>query len=80
LLVNALSDIVFYHILTTNQESIIMMTLEKIRTQLQDLRPARVAEATGLHFNTIREIRDNPEANPTHRAMKALSVYLEARQ
>jgi len=57
-----------------------MVTLEKIRTQLQDLRPARVAEATGLHFNTIREIRDNPEANPTHRAMKALSDYLEARQ
>jgi hypothetical protein len=57
-----------------------MMTLEKIRTQLQDLRPARVAEATGLHFNTIREIRDNPEANPTLRAMKALSDYLEARQ
>jgi hypothetical protein len=57
-----------------------MMQLETIRKQLKDLRPARVAEATGLHFNTIREIRDNPNANPTHRALKALSDYLEARQ
>jgi hypothetical protein len=57
-----------------------MMQLETIRKQLQDLRPARVAEATGLHFNTIREIRDNPNANPTYRALKSLSDYLEARQ
>lgn len=57
-----------------------MMTIEEIRKQLQDLRPARVSEATGLHANTIREIRDNPHANPTYRALKALSDYLESRQ
>ena len=56
-----------------------MMTIEAIRTQLQDLRPARVAEATGLHANTVRDIRDNPNANPTYRALKALSNYMEAR-
>lgn len=39
----------------------------------------RVAEATGLHYNTIREIRDNPDANPTHRVLAALSEYLESR-
>ncbi len=56
-----------------------MMTIEEIRKQLQDLRPIRVSEATGLHFNTIREIRDNPNANPTYRALKAISDYLESR-
>lgn len=57
-----------------------MMTIEDIRKQLQDLRPVRVSEATGLHTNTIRDIRDNPNANPTYRALKALSDYLESRQ
>lgn len=53
-----------------------MMTIEEIRRRLADMRPKRVAEATGLHYNTVREIRDNPNANPTYRAMKALSEYL----
>jgi hypothetical protein len=57
-----------------------MMTIEEIRKQLQDLRPVRVSEATGLHANTVRDIRDNPQANPTYRALKALSDYLESRQ
>ena len=57
-----------------------MMTIEEIRKQLQDLRPVRVSEATGLHTNTIRDIRDSPQANPTYRALKALSDYLESRQ
>lgn len=57
-----------------------MMTIEEIRKQLQDLRPVRVSEATGLHANTIRDIRDNPQANPTYRALKALSDYLESRR
>ena len=55
-----------------------MMTLEHIRSALQDRRIGKVAKATGLHYNTIRDIRDNPEANPTWRVMKALNDYLEA--
>ena len=54
-----------------------MMTLNHIKQRLKDLRPSRVAEATGLHFNTVRDIRDNPEANPTYKVIKALSDYLE---
>lgn len=54
-----------------------MMTLERIRAALQDRRMDRVAEATGLHYNTIREVRDNPSANPTWRVFKALNDYLE---
>jgi hypothetical protein len=57
-----------------------MMTLEQIRRQLQDRRPGLVAKETGLHFNTVRAIRDDPNANPTYKAIKALSDYLEARQ
>lgn len=54
-----------------------MMTLEKIREALQDRRIDRVSDATGLHYNTIRTVRDDPSANPTHRVMQALSDYLE---
>jgi hypothetical protein len=42
--------------------------------------PAKVAEATGLHYNTIREVRDNPDANPTYKVLKALSDYLTRRE
>lgn len=54
-----------------------MLTLEQIRAALLDRRPSRVAAGTGLHYNTIREIRDNPDANPTYKVLMALSDYLE---
>ena len=54
-----------------------MMTLEQIRNALSDRMPAKVAEATGLHYNTIREIRDNPGANPTYKVLISLSDYFE---
>ena len=57
-----------------------MLTLEQIRESLRDRMPARVAEATGLHYNTIREVRDNPDANPTYKVLKALSDYLTRRE
>jgi len=53
-----------------------MMTLEEIRGMLQDRRVSIVAEATGIHFNTIRDIRDNKDANPTYRVMTKLAEYL----
>lgn len=56
-----------------------MLTLEMIRSLLQDRRVPLVAEATGLHYNTIRQIRDTPEANPTYKVVKALSDYLEGK-
>jgi hypothetical protein len=56
-----------------------MMTLEKIREALADRRLPIVSEATGLHCNTIRQIRDKPESNPTYNVLKALSDYLEGR-
>lgn len=56
-----------------------MMSLEQIRNALSDRMPVKVAEATGLHYNTIREVRDNPDANPTYKVLMALSNYLEGR-
>jgi hypothetical protein len=56
-----------------------MLTLEMIRSLLQDRRVPLVAEATGLHYNTIRQIRDTPSANPTYKVVKALSDYFEGR-
>ena len=53
-----------------------MHTLEQIRTALADRRPGMVAKATGLHINTVRDVRDNPGANPSYRVIKALSDYL----
>lgn len=57
-----------------------MMTLEQIREALSDRMPGKVAEATGIHYNTVRQMRDNPNANPTHKVMLALSNYLESRK
>ena len=54
-----------------------MMKLEDIRGLLQDRRVSIVAKATGIHFNTIREIRDNENANPTYKVMTKLTDYLE---
>lgn len=36
-----------------------------------------VAEATGVHYNTVRSVRDNVDVNPTYKVLKALSDYLE---
>lgn len=77
------SDIVAYNLHTKTiffNIAKIMMTLEQIRQALSDRMPIKVAEATGLHYNTIRQVRDNPNANPTHKVLQALSDYLESRK
>ena len=53
-----------------------MMTLEQIKAALRDRRISMVARATDLHVNTVIEVRDSPDANPTYRVLKALSDYL----
>ena len=54
-----------------------MMTLNNIRIALQDRRIGLVSQATGLHVNTIRDLRDGENANPSYRVLAALSDYLE---
>lgn len=54
-----------------------MLSLEKIRIMLKDRKPTIIAAATGLHYNTITNVRDNPRSNPSYKVIKALSDYLE---
>jgi hypothetical protein len=54
-----------------------MLALQQIREALQDRTISKVSRATGLHPNTVRKVRNNPHANPTHRVLLALSSYLE---
>lgn len=52
------------------------MSLEQIRAALKDRKISVVARATSIHPNTIRNIINKTEANPTHRVIKALTDYL----
>lgn len=54
-----------------------MLTLEQIRQRLQDRRPGMVAQATGLHINTVMNVRDKPNRNCSYNVVKALSDYFE---
>lgn len=53
-----------------------MMKLDDIKKALKDRRVSVVAKATGIHFNTIRDIRDKDSANPTYNIVTKLSDYL----
>lgn len=53
------------------------MKLHEIKEALQDRRLNVVAQATGIHENTIRTIRDNPNANPTYKVVESLVKYLK---
>lgn len=67
-----------HRMMSTPQHNIFnnMLTLEQIRAQLQDRRLTVIAERTGLHPNTLRDIRNNADCNPSHRVLSALSCYL----
>jgi hypothetical protein len=53
-----------------------ILTLEQITASLQDRRAAVVAKATGIHYNTVRKLRDGAQINPTYSTLVALSNYL----
>jgi hypothetical protein len=57
-----------------------IMGLEQIRQGLQDRRLTVVAQATGLHYNTVRAISTGENTNPTHETMQRLADYLEGRE
>lgn len=52
-----------------------MLSLPEIRERLRDRRVRRVAEAIGVHHQTIYNVMD-PSSNPQHSTLKALSDYL----
>lgn len=53
-----------------------MLDLDEIKAALQDRRLDVVSDATGLHRNTIAGIRSGKVADPSYKAVKALSDYL----
>ena len=57
------------------KKGVFMLTLEEIRERLKDRRLLVVSQATGIHANTLREVRDNPSANPTYKVFKLLNDY-----
>lgn len=57
-----------------------MMTVEQVKEALADRRIPLVSEATGLHYNTIKNIRDGITTDPGSSTLKKLSDYLEPRQ
>ena len=54
-----------------------MLTLDEIRKKLQDRSIPYVAAQTGLSYNTIRDIRNKENANPTYNVLAALNSYFE---
>lgn len=52
-----------------------MLDLKEIRKLLADRRVDLVAEATGLGYNTVREIRSGAQMNPSYYSVKKLSDY-----
>ena len=51
------------------------MSLTQLSEKLTDAKLKTLAAKTGLHYNTLRKIRDDPNANPTLNVMKALSEF-----
>jgi transcriptional regulator with XRE-family HTH domain len=56
-----------------------MLDLEQIRRLLIDRRIDMVADATGLHYATVQEVRSGKQSNPSYNTVKALSEYLEGK-
>jgi transcriptional regulator with XRE-family HTH domain len=54
-----------------------MLEPDDIRKKLKDRRLSLVAEATGLHANTVANVRDGKIENPTYYVLRKLSDYLE---
>lgn len=55
-----------------------MMTIEQIRVALQDRRIDLVADAAGVGYSTVRDIRSGDNTNPTYDTLAKLSAYLES--
>lgn len=55
-----------------------MLTLDQIKARLDDRIMAVVSERTGIHRNTLGNIKSGKIDNPTYYVMRKLSEYLEA--
>ena len=57
-----------------------MRTPRQLSEALKDSRLDKVSKVTGIHPNTLRLLRDNPNSNPTWRTISALNEYLDKRE
>jgi len=55
-------------------------SIDEMRTLLNLIPIKEISNETGLKPSTVRNVRNNPLANPTYAILKALSDYLESRQ
>lgn len=53
-----------------------LLSLEQIKAALADRRISSVAAATGLHANTLHQIKKGINVNPSLRTVTILSQYL----
>lgn len=53
------------------------MSIEEIRAALEDRNLRKVADATGLHHNTLLGIRSGKVASPSFGTLDVLRRYLE---
>lgn len=53
-----------------------MLTLEQIRARLQHSNLRAVAQAAGIHYNTLYKLM-NQNCDPAYSTIKALSDYLQ---
>ncbi len=53
-----------------------LLSLEQIKSALADRRISAVAAATGLHANTLHQIKKGLNVNPSLRTLTILSDYL----
>lgn len=56
-----------------------MLTLEKIKLLLIDRNLKKVAEKTGLSYDSLRKIAKGQTENPSYAHVKKLSDYLEGK-
>lgn len=55
-----------------------MMTVEEIKKKLQPMIVMRVAQATGLHYNTVRKIKIGHTTELMSETQRKLTEYLES--
>lgn len=57
-----------------------MLSPEEIKKKLQDRNFNVIAEATGLHYNTVYKMAKLDFKKPSHETIKALSDYFEGQE
>lgn len=53
-----------------------MLTLKDVAMRLQDRRVVKVAEATGLAYDTVRRVKNGDTKSVSYDTVKKLSDYL----